>query len=314
MSCPACGGALKGGQDRCPACGTIVSPPVEGSLAPDPLAGAPPREKVEPLREIPGLRKREKTWKDEVRERVRQRRRTRTGEEDLPLFRETQDEDSPEEPGAPRPRPSESAHPDPYAVTERVQLERLDEMVADLALRPEPRPTLDEDAVGDGSAEEGDVGRSPAADWPRGVEVAPALPPVERPAHPGERLQAAVVDLALLVALWSVVVYFAGRAAQVPVEELLPAWPYLGAYLATLGLVYAAYFTGTTGQTLGKIVTGLRVVDTAGRPPGYARAFLRAGVAALGILTVGAGLLPMLVDPARRALHDRLLRTRVVKF
>jgi hypothetical protein len=33
----------------------------------------------------------------------------------------------------------------------------------------------------------------------------------------------------------------------------------------------------------------------------------------VGVLAAGAGLIPMLVDPARRALHDRVLRTRVVK-
>jgi len=29
---------------------------------------------------------------------------------------------------------------------------------------------------------------------------------------------------------------------------------------------------------------------------------------------VGLGAVPMLLDPARRGLHDRLLKTRVVKF
>mgnify|MGYP006866169081 CR=1 FL=1 len=49
------------------------------------------------------------------------------------------------------------------------------------------------------------------------------------------------------------VVYFASRAAHTTVLGLRPAWPYLLGYLAFLGLVYATYFTGTTGQTLGKI-------------------------------------------------------------
>ena len=39
----------------------------------------------------------------------------------------------------------------------------------------------------------------------------------------------------------------------------------------------------------------------------------RALTGLLGVLTVGAGLLPILFDPARRALHDRLFRTRVVR-
>ena len=88
---------------------------------------------------------------------------------------------------------------------------------------------------------------------------------------------------------------------------------YLVGYLAFLGLIYAGYFTGTTGQTLGKIATGLRVVDVGGRPPGYLRAFTRAALGTVGVLLAGAGLVPMFLDPARRALHDRLLRTRVIK-
>ena len=109
-------------------------------------------------------------------------------------------------------------------------------------------------------------------------------------------------------------VYFAGRVAQVPLAGLRPAWPFLAAYLVFLGLVYASYFTGTTGQTVGKILLGLRVVDTTGHAPGYSRALLRGALGALGTLAAGLGLMTMLFDPARRALHDRLLHTRVVSL
>src|SRR5262249_2141298 len=160
---------------------------------------------------------------------------------------------------------------------------------------------------------EGAAREIPAEDW---VELPPRTPevrPPERPALRGERLQAAAVDLGLLLSLWVVVVYFASRAAHVPLPSLRPAWPWLIGYLAFLGLVYSSYFTGTTGQTLGKMVFALRVLDASSRPPGYLRAFLRAAVGALGILAVGLGQLPMLFDPARRGLADRLLRTRVVR-
>ena len=128
-----------------------------------------------------------------------------------------------------------------------------------------------------------------------------------------ESARAAALDLGLLTILWAIVVYFASRAAHVELMGLRPAWPYLGGYLAFLSLTYAGYFTGTTGQTLGKIAVGLRVVDAGGRPPGYLRAFVRAALGSIGVLAAGAGLIPMLLDPARRALHDRLVKTRVVK-
>jgi uncharacterized RDD family membrane protein YckC len=163
---------------------------------------------------------------------------------------------------------------------------------------------------------------SPEQAWSADAPLEPRLEPpprqvedrpVERPAQALERAQAAAVDVVLLGALSFLVVYFASRSAHVPIEGLRPSWPYLAVYLGFLALVYAVYFTGTTGQTLGKLIYGLRVVDTSGRPPGYLRAAGRAALGALGVALAGLGLLPVLFDPARRAFHDRVLRTRVVR-
>ena len=86
MKCPACSESLPAGAERCPGCGAIVGPAVEGALAPNPrTVTPPPRDRVEPLRDIPGLPKKERTWRDEVQERVR-RRRKRRAESSLPLF------------------------------------------------------------------------------------------------------------------------------------------------------------------------------------------------------------------------------------
>src|SRR4051812_48147679 len=79
MTCPGCGEPAPPAGARCPNCGAAPAPYTEGALAPDP--------QVLPLREIPGLRKKERTWKDEVRDRVRERRRFRGAPGDLPLFK-----------------------------------------------------------------------------------------------------------------------------------------------------------------------------------------------------------------------------------
>jgi uncharacterized RDD family membrane protein YckC len=376
MTCPACGQPVTPGEERCPSCRAIVAPPVEGALAAEPRLVTPPsRARAEPLRELPGTRRRERTWKDEVRDRVRDRRRHRDGDSELPLFREegpladlgpseakaeTESLRSEAEPRGIRElgdetasradiddlplRPREEAEElagqmpavEPSAGRATVDEESfeadrlsLDEVVAPSVVEQPPAPQrllLDEPAeqaspkrrrlLEDEAAERDEAAHEDAVDgsWtldpsPRPVGVAA----VERPAGSFERLQAALLDLALLAALWTVVVYFASRAAHVPITGLVPSWPYLGGYLAFLGLTYAAYFTGATGQTLGKIVSGLRVVDTGGQPPGYLRAFVRAALGALGIVMLFGGLLPMFFDPARRAAHDRLLRTRVIK-
>ena len=323
MSCPACGAPLVSGQDRCGGCGTLLGPPVEGSLAPNPA----------PLRDLPGARRREreKTWKDEVRERVRHRKQEKSRDRELPLFKD--EAAAAERPDEPEQEPH--ADPAPVRIPEMTLGEPL-EASRDVGLA-EPRPDAGPDLedlplhVAPGvPLHAAEIGRelepeparpAPRLDtsreeWPLGAPGVSPEAPVERPAFVAERARAAAVDLSFLATLWAVVVYFAyfaGRGAHVGAAQLVRTWPWLVGYMAFLGLVYAAYFTGTTGQTLGKILGNLRVVDTAGRPPGYLRSFVRAGLGALGILLAGLGLVPMLLDPARRGFHDKLLGTRVVR-
>jgi len=367
VSCPSCGSSLSGGSERCAACGAMVAPVVHGALAPDSRT-LPARARGEGPREIPGLRRREKNWQDEVRDRVRKRRKKGAVEPELPLFESdkggsTPPEVVPEASPVPEPEPRPLAQQSDWVapvVDEKAPSfegrirDRVDPLVslADLPLRvpevqpppvaSEPRDLIAEfEASPEGSAEQLERGPRGSAGVAREFEAspegneaaedqawavdAPLEPrldppprliderPVERPAQALERAQAAAVDMVLLGVLSSVVVYFASRFAHVPIDGLRPSWPYLGAYLAFLALVYAVYFTGTTGQTLGKIVYGLRVVDTAGRPPGYLRAAGRAALGALGVAAAGLGLVPVLFDPARRAFHDRMLHTRVIR-
>jgi len=351
VTCPSCGGELDPGLDRCPVCDAGAVPRVEGALAADPRVVTPPaRARVETLREIPGLRRKERTWRDEVQERVRSRRQKRASA-GLPLF----DRIDPSEPAAAAPAapvtapapPPDAAHPaaaapapepaaaapgaavstspaEPLPSHELVTLPLSEAELADLPLNAEdeeaaraardasalPRatrramPSLDDDVL------------LREAETPPELELPPIsaeAPPLERPALPLERFQAAAVDAILFAALSVMVVYFTGRAARAPVTALAPGWPGLALYLALLALFYAGYFTGTTGQTPGKLMTGLRVLGSSGRPPGYGRAMARALVGLAGIALAGACLVPMAFDPARRTLHDRLFRTRVVR-
>jgi len=345
MTCPSCGGELDPALDRCPVCDASGVPRVEGALAADPRFVTPPaKAKPEPLRDIPGLRKKEKTWRDEVQERVRSRRNKRALA-GLPLFEqvETQEAPAPASPppqpagpealaadavtrpltlsGEPRVEPGAAAVRSEDLVTMRLSDAELGDLPlnadeAELASRAReeavlpratrrPMPSLDEQALVQ------DVAAEPEVELP---PLATEAPPLERPAYAVERAQAATVDAILFGALAVVVLYFTGRAARVDVTALAPGWPGLALYFGMLGLFYAAYFTGTTGQTPGKLMTGLRVLGASGRPPSYPRAMLRALLGLLGIVLAGASLLPMAFDPARRTLHDRLFRTRVVRY
>jgi uncharacterized RDD family membrane protein YckC len=358
LNCPFCSAALLSFTDPCPSCGRRPSVPTEGALAPDPLARLIP-SRLEPPREAASRRRREPAWKDEVRQRVNQRRVQRLGG-DLPLFPDPEpaatalldvdgELDLEIRPAAPEtpvlndeavasgdgPRlvwsmPEEKELPEPRTLA-------LDAGPADVRA---PLPTADTWSLGEIVEEPGptpvSVPAPRAVDWTidpqashgrivpeeeslagfrSGVEeVVEPVTPIERPAQWNDRLQAALFDLGMLASLWAVVVYFASRAARVSIDGLWTSWPYLVGYLGFLGVVYAVYFTGTTGRTVGKIVCGLKVVDVAGNPPGYARAFARVLLGTLGTAAGMLGLVLIFFDPARRALHDRLLRTRVVKY
>jgi uncharacterized RDD family membrane protein YckC len=353
MTCPSCGGELDPALDRCPVCDASGVPRVEGALAADPRFVTPPgrAKAAEPLRDIPGLRKKEKSWRDEVQERVRSRRSKRALA-GLPLFEQAEARETPAAPEPPAPKaqvpepqpsrlepppvdtvtrsvaPSEEPrveHQAPPAPADDLVTMRLSEdELGDLPLNAEeaelasrareeavlpratrrPMPSLDEEALVP------EVEAEPEVELP---PLATEAPPLERPAYAVERAQAAAVDAILFGALAVVVLYFTGRAARVSVSGLASSWPGLALYLGLLALFYAGYFTGTTGQTPGKLMTGLRVLGASGRPPSYPRAMARALLGLVGIVLAGASLVPMAFDPARRTLHDRLFRTRVVR-
>ena len=66
------------------------------------------------------------------------------------------------------------------------------------------------------------------------------------------------------------------------------------------------------GQTLGKRLFGLRVVELTGKPLGLMTCFGRYGGYAAGLATGGTGFLQVLWDPNRQAVEDKLAHTVVV--
>lgn len=81
-----------------------------------------------------------------------------------------------------------------------------------------------------------------------------------------------------------------------------------------LGFLYFTAFVGARGATPGKQLLGLRIVQEDGSPVGYGRAFLRRAAQLISALTLGAGYLMVAFHPEKRALHDLLAGTRVVRI
>lgn len=78
-----------------------------------------------------------------------------------------------------------------------------------------------------------------------------------------------------------------------------------------MGLAYFTIFHACGGQTIGKLILGLRVEDVNGGPLPWGRAFLRTVGQLASALPLAAGFLWVLVDRERRAWHDHLAFSRV---
>ena len=145
------------------------------------------------------------------------------------------------------------------------------------------------------------------------------------------RAGAHLVDLMLWWFIWQVLVgvvgmkYFPeamaitakGPGYQAKPEELILLLRFMGAVFAigaVWAVVYDAFFMLRFAATPGKLLCGLRVVQTDGRPLGLTRIVIRTLTKGLaGIPTLGIGFLVVAFDEQKRGLHDFFSGTRVVK-
>jgi len=84
--------------------------------------------------------------------------------------------------------------------------------------------------------------------------------------------------------------------------------------LGWLGLTTAYFIVmhGLGGQTIGKMLVGLRVVDVDRQPPSFRQAALR-WLAAVGFAPIGLGFFWVLWQSEKRGWHDFVARTWVVR-
>jgi uncharacterized RDD family membrane protein YckC len=180
--------------------------------------------------------------------------------------------------------------------------------------RPRPEPPL----------------RTPSLDFP--LEVADPSPipvvmpaaraatrgPIDeeeiRDASVGARFFAVLVDLLILAIVDAVVVYFTMQLCYLTIDDLglLPKGPLVAFLLVQNGGYLVAFTAG--GQTLGKMVAGIRVVQSdSDASLDLGRAFLRTLVWGVLAVPAGLGFLTALLSRDHRGLHDRFAGTRVVR-
>jgi len=152
---------------------------------------------------------------------------------------------------------------------------------------------------------------------PAAAREAPGQPPepdAESPAATaGRRAAAAAIDVSLVALIDLVVLHFTLALCGLTFTDVhvLPVVPMV-AFLLVLNGGYVVLFTGTLGQTFGKMATSIEVVSVRRDKMNLSRAALRGAAMILSLLPAGIGWLAGLVGD-HRGLHDRLAGTRVVR-
>jgi len=130
----------------------------------------------------------------------------------------------------------------------------------------------------------------------------------------GARFIAVVIDLLILAVIDAVVVYFTMQLCYLTIDDLgiLPKGPLIAFLFVQNGGYLVAFTAG--GQTLGKMVAGIRVVQSdADGTLDLGRAFLRTMMWVALAVPAGLGFLSALFSRDHRGLHDRFAGTRVVR-
>lgn len=127
---------------------------------------------------------------------------------------------------------------------------------------------------------------------------------------------ATVAVLALVGSLlvWGAV-EIGGAISSTP--EVALEWLQTTAAMVLTVLIVPGYFilfVGWRGQTPGKMLLGLKVIQVTGEEVGYARALVRWLGEGLGLLLFGIGFLMVAYSRRKQGLHDTLAGTYVVRL
>ena len=134
----------------------------------------------------------------------------------------------------------------------------------------------------------------------------------------GQRLGAASVDALFLGGVGAGIVGVTMRWSGLEWGQVqaLPVVPLL-AFILLVAIGYLFVFTAASGQTVGKMLMGIRVIDAGPtgadeRRVSVSQALYRGALTIPSVLLFGAGFVPALTGDGR-AVHDRLAHTRVVR-
>jgi uncharacterized RDD family membrane protein YckC len=132
----------------------------------------------------------------------------------------------------------------------------------------------------------------------------------------GRRFVASLVDgliLGLVFVPFSLVLGGYNYSTQTSGSE---ASPFFTLFMTLVQWAYYVYFTGSKGQTLGKMALGIKVVRKDGvAPVGYGKGFMREIVGKLiSSVVLALGYLWAIWDKEKQTWHDKIAGTIVVRI
>ncbi len=137
------------------------------------------------------------------------------------------------------------------------------------------------------------------------------------------RLAAVIIDnillfIVLLPMRWAMLTLGAGaKLGDRPVQPFdafwMSFWSFGTALSWAVELIYSVYFMSQKGATLGKMLMGVKVVTANGGPVSVGRAVGRFFARYLSALIFFIGYIMAAFDDQKRALHDHICNTRVIR-
>lgn len=121
----------------------------------------------------------------------------------------------------------------------------------------------------------------------------------------------------IVLSIVGLLFFFAFRVAQgsdtSPFQSFFTTLVIMYCARLIIEAAYFTYFYGYAGQTIGKMVCGLKVVSTEGELIGYRRAFLRWIGYKISLYAFFLGFFWIAFDPNKQGWHDKIAKTFVIK-
>ena len=130
------------------------------------------------------------------------------------------------------------------------------------------------------------------------------------------RLVAKAIDTLIMIMLFSPVVFFLARSSSGGQRDLMAELMFqllLSLVSTAVTAAFTTFFIGKFAATPGKMALGLRVVTSDGGRVSYARALGRSLAEILSSIVCYIGYIIAAFDDQKRALHDHICDTRVVR-